>query len=68
MVRYYNEAKSYGFFRRDDTGAEVFYYRSGFIPDLFKDVPRKGDRVAFYVAITERKPPALNIRPVTLRP
>jgi cold shock protein len=45
-VKWFNNAKGFGFIGRDDGGPDVFVHYSGIVGDKFKTL-REGDRVEF---------------------
>lgn len=45
-VKWFNNAKGFGFIGRDDGGPDVFVHYSGVVGDKFKTL-REGDRVEF---------------------
>lgn len=46
VVKWFNNAKGFGFIGRDDGGPDVFVHHSGILGDRFKTL-REGDRVEF---------------------
>jgi cold shock protein len=46
IVKWFNNAKGFGFIGRDDGGLDVFVHYSGIVGDKFKTL-REGDRVEF---------------------
>ena len=45
-VKWFNNAKGFGFIGREDGGPDVFVHHSGIVGDKFKTL-REGDRVEF---------------------
>ncbi|MGB6484166.1 MAG: cold-shock protein, partial [Candidatus Acidiferrales bacterium] len=45
-VKWFNNAKGFGFLGRDDEGPDVFVHYSAIVGDKFKTL-REGDRVEF---------------------
>ena len=55
-VKFYNEAKGFGFIKKED-GKEVFVHSSGLI-----DKVRENDNVTFEVAEGKKGPNAVNVK------
>ena len=60
-VKFYNQAKGYGFISRDD-GDDLFFHITALPEDA--DIPRDGARVSFDVGTNPRdsRPRAVNVK------
>ena len=61
-VKWFNEAKGYGFIANDDGGGDLFVHFSNIIGDGFKTL-RDGEAVEFEPAEGRKGPEAINVRP-----
>lgn len=59
-VKWFNEAKGYGFITREDNGSDVFAHYSEIAGNGFKTLA-EGDTVSFDVVEGEKGPKASNI-------
>jgi CspA family cold shock protein len=59
-VKWFNDAKGYGFITRDDGGKDVFCHFSSIGGDGFKSL-KEGDRVEFSVTQGDKGPQASNV-------
>jgi CspA family cold shock protein len=59
-VKWFNDAKGYGFINRDDKGKDVFVHFSSIQNDGFKSLA-EGNRVSFEVTQGEKGPQASNV-------
>ena len=59
-VKWFNNAKGYGFLGRDDGGADVFVHYSAITGDGFKSL-QENDRVEFEIVAGEKGPQAANV-------
>lgn len=59
-VKWFNNAKGFGFIGRDDGGPDVFVHHSGILGDKFKTL-REGDRVEFDVVQGPKGEQAANV-------
>lgn len=62
-VKWFNDAKGYGFITRTDGGKDVFVHYSGIIGSGRKSLS-DGDHVEFEVAEGEKGPQAVNVSKV----
>jgi CspA family cold shock protein len=60
-VKFYNEAKGFGFVRQDDGSPDVFLHVSGLI-DRSNGEPKEGDRIEFDVGESRGRPCAELVR------
>lgn len=56
-VKFYNEAKGYGFILDDTTGKDVFVHHTGLIDKI-----RNDDRVVFEITEDQKGTKAVNVR------
>ena len=59
-VKWFNNAKGYGFLGRDDGGADVFVHYSAITGDGFKSL-QENDRVEFEILAGQKGPQAANV-------
>ena len=59
-VKWFNNAKGYGFLGRDDGGADVFVHYSAITGDGFKSL-QENDRVEFEIVAGPKGPQAANV-------
>ena len=59
-VKWFNNAKGFGFIGRDDGGPDVFVHYSGILGDKFKTL-REGDRVEFDIVQGPKGDQAANV-------
>jgi len=59
-VKWFNNAKGYGFLGRDDGGADVFVHYSAITGDGFKSL-QENDRVEFEIVAGQQGPQAANV-------
>ena len=59
-VKWFNNAKGYGFLGRDDGGADVFVHYSAITGDGFKSL-QENDRVEFEIVVGQKGPQAANV-------
>lgn len=62
-VKWFNNAKGFGFIGRDDGGPDVFVHYSGILGDKFKTL-REGDRVEFDIVQGPKGEQAANVMKV----
>ena len=55
-VKFYNEAKGFGFITPDEGGADVFVHATGLVNEI-----RQGDNVSFEVSEGKKGPNATNV-------
>ena len=58
-VKFYNEAKGFGFIKMDDTGEEIFVHASGVTQEI-----RQDDNVSFDVTEGKKGPNAINVKKI----
>ena len=58
-VKFFNEAKGYGFIKEDGTDREVFVHATGVLEKI-----RDNDHVSFEIAEGKRGPNAINVKKV----
>jgi CspA family cold shock protein len=63
-VKWFNNAKGYGFITPDDGGADVFVHHTGIAGDGFKSLT-EGDKVEFEIIEGPKGPQASQVAPVT---
>jgi len=59
-VKWFNNAKGFGFIGRDDGGADVFVHYSAITGDGFKSL-QENDRVEFEILAGQKGPQAANV-------
>ena len=59
-VKWFNNAKGFGFIGRDDGGADVFVHYSAITGDGFKSL-QENDRVEFEIVEGQKGPQAANV-------
>jgi CspA family cold shock protein len=62
-VKWFNDAKGYGFITPDDGSKDVFVHHSGIAMQGFKSLA-EGQNVEFEVVQGQKGPAASNVRPV----
>jgi len=60
IVKWFNNAKGYGFIGRDDGGADVFLHYSAIRSEGYKSLA-EGDRVEFDIVQGQKGPQAANV-------
>jgi len=60
IVKWFNNAKGYGFIGRDDGGADVFLHYSAISSEGYKSLA-EGDRVEFDIVQGQKGPQAANV-------
>jgi CspA family cold shock protein len=63
-VKWFNDAKGFGFITRDDKGTDVFCHFSAISGDGFKSL-KEGDQVEFDVVQGDKGPQAAHVRTIT---
>lgn len=58
-VKFYNEAKGFGFIKTEGTGEEVFVHATGLLDEI-----REGDEVTFDVKDGKKGPNAIDVKRV----
>ncbi len=61
-VKWFNEAKGFGFIERDDGEGDVFVHYSSITMDGFKTLTQ-GQKVSFDITNGPKGPAAANVRP-----
>jgi len=59
-VKWFNNAKGYGFLGRDDGGADVFVHYSAIAGEGYKSL-QENDRVEFEIVTGQKGPQAANV-------
>ena len=57
LVKFFNEAKGFGFIKMDDSGDEIFVHVSGLIDKIKQD-----DKVSFDITEGKKGPNAINVK------
>lgn len=60
IVKWFNNAKGYGFIGRDDGGADVFLHYSAITSEGYKSLA-EGDKVEFEIVHGQKGPQAANV-------
>jgi len=60
IVKWFNNAKGYGFIGRDDGGADLFLHYSAISSEGYKSLA-EGDRVEFDIVQGQKGPQAANV-------
>ena len=63
-VKWFNDAKGYGFIAPSDGSADVFVHHSNISGDGFKSL-NEGDEVEFEERAGQKGPEAVSVRPTT---
>ena len=63
MVKWFNNAKGYGFIGRDD-GPDVFVHYKGIVGEGYRSL-QEGDPVEFEIVQGDKGPQAANVRKVS---
>jgi len=58
-VKFYNEAKGFGFIKMDETGEEIFVHATGVTQQI-----RQDDKVSFDVTEGKKGPNAVNVKKI----
>ena len=61
-VKWFNEAKGFGFIAREDGGNDIFVHYSAIMSDGFRSLA-EGQEVEFEIADGPKGPQAHNVRP-----
>jgi cold shock protein len=62
-VKWFNDAKGYGFITPDEGGKDVFVHHSSIVGDGYKSLA-EGAKVEFEAAEGQKGPEAKNVQPV----
>jgi CspA family cold shock protein len=60
IVKWFNNAKGYGFIGREDDGPDVFVHYSAIVSEGYKSL-QEGDQVEFEIAQGQKGPQAANV-------
>ena len=61
-MKWYNEAKGYGFIEKDSDGKDIFVHISGIIREGGNVAIKENERVSFEIAIGPKGPKAIGVR------
>ena len=63
-VKWFNNAKGYGFIVQDNGEKDVFVHHSAIVMEGYRSL-NEGDRVEYEIQQTEKGPAAVNVRKIT---
>ena len=62
-VKWFNEAKGYGFIKRDDNEKDIFVHLSA-VQDSGLEYIKKGEQLTFEVEYSDKGPSAINLQKI----